>query len=170
MRRSRIVRPRKRAIWVNVPFGQIAFTEAVGTQLLLTPEDWEAQFSGQANETAVLRAIVGDVCVQQTVVGTAGNVIQWGVYIADKDSTVPPVFTAVGLADYDWLHMGAVGVAGTLVTATTAAPTSSIHVRIKSKRRLRSRDAVYICAQCNTDAVSPAGTIGGVLRFLVARD
>ena len=38
--------PRKRAVWVNIPFGSVAFSEVVGNQDLLVPEDWEASFTG----------------------------------------------------------------------------------------------------------------------------
>ena len=37
--------PRKRAIWVNIPFGGVNFSEVAGEQLLLLPEDWEASFT-----------------------------------------------------------------------------------------------------------------------------
>ena len=43
--RRAVRRPRKRAIWVNIPFGGVAFTESVGNQVLLVPEDWEASFT-----------------------------------------------------------------------------------------------------------------------------
>ena len=171
MRRTRFVRSaRKKAIWANVTINSQAFTETVGSALLLTPEDWEAQFTGYANETAVLRAVVGEALIQQTTVGTAGNACIWGIYIADKDSTVPPSFqTTGGMGDYDWLHTGAQGVAGTLVTQTSAS-LGHYPLRIKAKRRLRSRDAIWIAAQYMSDATAPAGTMGGIFRFLVARD
>jgi len=162
---------RKRAIWVNIPFGAVAFTESVGNQLLLTAEDWEAQFAGAANETAVLRAVVGQLTWSQTVVGTAGGNAFWGIYIADKDSTVPPTFSTAGMGDYDWLRVGS-RITSSSVTATLVQTlregTEDIH--IKAKRRLKSRDAVYIAAQFGSDAASPAGVLGGILRFLVARD
>ena len=54
------------------------FTESIGQQLLLVGEDWEAQFTGLANERAVLRAIVGEIVVVQTTAGTAGGNFFWG--------------------------------------------------------------------------------------------
>lgn len=167
----RIVRPRKRALWVNIPFGGVNYTESSGSQLLMSPEDWEAQFSGTQNETAVLRAVVGDLVLQQTVVGTAGGNMFWGIYIADTNATVVPAFTTATMGEVDWLLTGA--------RATTASITSSvlqstqlstIPVRIKSKRKLKSRDAIYFTAQFASDAASPAGIASGLLRFLVARD
>jgi len=162
-------RLRKKAVWINIPFGNVAFTETVGSQVLVLPEDWEAQFSGQANETAVLRAIVGDIGVLQTVVGTTGGNGFFGIYINDKDATVPPTFSVAGMADADWLHTGAFGTASTLVTQTSAS-LSHRPVAFRAKRRLKSRDAIYIAAQFGTDAASPAGTLYGLLRFLIARD
>jgi len=162
---------RKRAIWVNIPFGNVAFTESVGNQLLLTPEDWEAQFAGAANETAVLRAVVGQIVWSQTVVGTAGGNGFWGIYIADKDSTVPPTFSTAGMGDYDWLRVGT-RLTSSSVTATLVQTLreGTEEIFIRAKRRLKSRDAIYIAAQFGTDAASPAGVLGGILRFLVARD
>jgi len=160
---------RKRAIWVNIPFGSIAFTETVGTQLLVVPEDWEAQFSGASNETAVLRAVVGDLGIEQTTVGTTGGNGFFGIYIADKDATVPPTFSVAGMADSDWLHVGAFGTASTLVTQTSAS-LSHRAIQIRAKRRLKSRDAIYVAAQYGTDAAAPAGVLYGMLRFLIARD
>jgi len=163
--------PRKRAIWVNIPFGAVAFTETVGTQGLLLPEDWEAQFAGSSNETAVLRAVVGELCWSQTTVGTAGGVGYWGIYIADKDATVPPTFSVAGMADSDWLRVGA-RITSSSVTATLV---QTLHegtqaIDIRAKRKLKSRDTVWIAAQFGTDAAAPAGSLSGILRFLVARD
>jgi len=158
---------RKRAIWVNIPFSFI-YTESVGNQLLLAPEDWEAQFGGNANETAVLRAIRGAVYWHQTVAGTLGTAAFWGIYISDKDATVVPTFSVAGMADVDWLWTDTYCTQGTV--SGTGAAVQRQQLEIKSKRRLKSRDAVYICAQFGTDLVSPAGIIGGIARFLVARD
>jgi len=162
---------RKKAVWVNVPFAAIAFTETVGAQLLVTAEDWEAQFGGNANETAVLRAIVGEVTVIQTAVGTAGNTGYWGLYIADKDATVPPTFSQAGMGDVDWLHVGARAV----TTSVTASVLQSTHIGtepilVRAKRKLKSRDAIYIVGGYAAEAATPAGTLGGLLRFLIARD
>jgi len=166
----RPVGTRKRAIWINIPFGSVAFTEAAGNQALVVAEDWEAQFSGLANETAVLRAIVGDVTIQQTTVGTAGTTGFWGIYIADNNNTTAPAFTVAGMSELDWLHVGAFGTAGTLVTATGAQPINSLKVATKARRRLKSRDTIYIVGQYGADAAAPAASLGGLLRFLIARD
>ena len=166
-----VSRFRKKAIWVNVPFGNVAFTEAVGNQVLVVPEDWEAQFGGNANETCSLRAIVGELNWVQTVVGTAGGNAFWGIYISDKDATVVPTFAVAGMADVDWLRTGA--------RSTTASVTASVlqstvlgvqPIMIKARRKLKSRDSIYIAAQFGADAASPAGVLGGLLRFLIARD
>jgi len=169
---TRVLPPRrKKAIWVNVPFGAVAYTESAGNQLLLVPEDWEAQFTGLANETCSLRAIVGEITLQQTVVGTAGGNAFWGIYVSDKDATVVPSFSTSGMADVDWLRTG--------IRATTASITASvlqstslsvIPVAVKAKRKLKSRDSVYIVAQFASDAAAPAGVLSGLLRFLIARD
>ena len=161
---------RKRAIWINVPFGAVNFTESANTQQLLVPEDWESQYAGNGNEVATLRAIVGEIVVMQTVVGTAGGNAFWGMYIADKDATVVPSFSVAGMADVDWLRTG---VRGTSSTVTASVLQSSnqftIPIAVKAKRRLKSRDAIYIAAQYGTDAAAPAGVLCGLLRFLVAR-
>jgi len=162
--------PRKRAIWCNVPFGGVAFTESVGSQLLLTAEDWEAQFTGLAQESAVLRAVVGTIVIQQTVVGTAGTTGFWCIYVTDKDATVPPVFTVAGLSDVDILRVGAFGISTSVTGSLSAAESAATQIEIKAKRRIKSRDSVRIAAQYGADAASPAGVIGGMLRFLVARD
>ena len=161
---------RKKAVWVNIPFGAVAFTESVGSQLLLTPEDWEAQFGGNDNETAVLRAIVGTLTIQQTVIGTIGTTGFWMLYINDKDATVVPNFTVADLGDIDILRTGAFGTSGALVGATEGQPSNSIPITVKAKRRLKSRDAVRLALQYGADAAAPAGVAGGLLRFLVARD
>jgi len=162
---------RKKAIWVNVPFGSVAFTETVGTQLLVAPEDWEAQFGGNANETCSLRAIVGELVWSQTVVGTAGGNGFWGIYIADKDATVAPTFSVAGMADVDWLRTGSRKTSAT-VTASAIEQTvvGTQAIQVKARRRLKSRDSIYIAAQFGTDAASPAGVLSGLLRFLIARD
>ena len=162
---------RKKAIWINIPFGNVAFTETVNNQLLLAPEDWEAQFTGLANESCSLRAIVGELVWSQTAVGTAGGCGFWGIYISDKDATVLPTFSVVGMGDVDWLRTGARKTSAT-VTASAIEQTyvGTQEVTVKARRKLKSRDAVYIAAQFGTDAASPAGTLGGLLRFLIVRD
>jgi len=171
-RRPRISRlaTKKKALWVNIPFGSVSFTESVGNQALLIPEDWEAQFSGTGNETAVLRAIVGALMVQPTVAGTIGTTGFWGIYIAGANETAVPTFTVAGMSEVDWLLTGAFGTAGTLVSGSSSQPINTQHVFVRAKRRLKSRDSIYICAQYGADAASPAGVLGGILRFLVARD
>ncbi|MGN5493390.1 hypothetical protein [Campylobacter coli] len=162
--------PRKRAIWVNIPFGGVTFTETTTNQLLLTAEDWEAQFDGNANETAVLRAIRGDIVWSQTVAGTAGGTGFWGLYVADKAATVVPTFTTAGMGDVDWLRVGAFGVSTSVTTSLTSALQARLPIEVAAKRRLKSRDAVYLVGGFATDAASPAGVLSGLLRFLVARD
>lgn len=163
--------PRKRAIWVNIPFGAVAFSETVGTQLLLTAEDWEAQFTSLANERAVLRAIVGEICIQQTVIGTLGGNMFWGLYMTDANVTTSPVFTTVGMSEWDWLRTGARPTTDSV--AANALHGSSLYIQpiaIKAKRRMTSQDEIRIALQYGADAASPAGVCSGLLRFLVARD
>ena len=95
--------PRKRAVWVNIPFGSVAFSEVVGNQDLLVPEDWEASFTGLTQERAVLRAIVGEIVWKQTTVGTAGGNGFWGIYMAGANETAVPVFTTSGMSEVTWL-------------------------------------------------------------------
>jgi len=162
--------PRKRAIWVNIPFGGVNFTETVGRQLLLVPEDWEATFTGLANEHAVLRAVVGEICIVQTTAGTAGGNLFWGIYLAGIDKTVP-VFTTTGMSDVSWLVTGArptSSVVTNSMTVATSILTQQIHV--KAKRKLDTNSQISLCAQYGADAASPAGVLSGILRFLVARD
>jgi len=159
--------PRKKAIWVNIPF-TVTFAEAAGFLLLVLPEYWEAQFGGEANETAVLRAVRGAVTWQQAGAGATGNNAFWGLYIADKDSTVSPTYSIAGMGDYDWLHVDTFGIQATASSAN--APLQSKEVQVKAKRRLKSRDAIYIVGQIAPDANSPSATISGILRFLIARD
>jgi len=163
--------PRKKAIWINIPFGAVNFTESVGNQVLLVPEDWEAQFTGLANESCTLRAVVGEIILMQSVVGTLGGNAFWGIYLTSANETVVPTFSTTGMSEVDWLRTG---VRGTSSTVTASVLQSSnqftIPIAIKSKRKLKSRDSIYICAQYATDAASPAGILSGLLRFLVARD
>jgi len=171
-RTSRVHRaPRKRAVWVNIPFGGVAFTESVGNQDLLLPEDWEASFTGLTQERAVLRAIQGQLVFQQTAVGTAGGNYFWGIYLAGANETAVPVFTTAGMSEVTWLWTGCRG-ASTSVTDSINAHTwaATEPVAITSKRKLDTRTKVSICAQFGADAATPAGIIGGLLRFLVARD
>jgi len=169
--RTRVRRgPRKRAIWVNIPFGNVVFTESVGRQLLLVPEDWEASFTGLANESAVLRAIVGQIVFSQTTAGTLGGNLFWGIYLAGIDKA-PPVFTTTGMSDVSWLRCGARATASSVtssITTTTFMGTEDVH--IVSKRKLTTNSQIAIVAQYGADVASPAGSIGGILRFLIARD
>jgi len=162
---------RKRAVWINIPFGNVNFTESVGDQLLLVPEDWESQFTGLANESATLRAIVGEIFITQTVAATAGAGMFWGMYITGVDATVVPTFTTAGMSEVDWLRTG-VRAGSSSITASVLQSTnlSVIPIAVKAKRKLKSRDAIHICAQYGADIGSPAGIMGGLLRFLVARD
>jgi len=163
--------PRKKAIWVNIPFGAVAFTETAGTQILLVGEDWEAQFTGLANEHAVLRTVVGDLCLKQTTVGTEGGNFFWGLYIQDNNATVPPSFTTTGMSEVDWLHVGARPTSSSVTASiNTTLENGTEHVAIKTRRRISSRDSVFLVCQFASDAASPAGIASGVLRFLVARD
>ena len=169
--RRAVRRPRKRAIWVNIPFGGVAFTESVGNQVLLVPEDWEASFTGLGNEQAVLRAIVGEIVLQQTTVGTAGGNYFWGIYIAGANETAVPSFTTSAMSEVDWLRVGARGTTGSITSSVLQSTMlSSQPIEIRAKRKLKSRDQISICAQFANDAATPAGVLSGILRFLVARD
>jgi len=173
MRRRLTIRkaPRKRAVWVNIPFGSVAFSEAVGNQDLLVPEDWEASFTGLTQERAVLRAIVGEIVWKQTTVGTAGGNGFWGIYMAGANETAVPVFTTSGMSEVTWLWTGSRPTSSSVtdsINATLVNSTQAIH--ITAKRKLDTRTKIAICAQYGADAAAPAGTLGGILRFLVARD
>jgi len=174
--RSRVVRaraPRKRAIWVSIPFAAVAYTETTGVQLLLTPADWEAQFGGTGMEHAVLRAIVGEIYCFQTVVSTTGGVPTFfGIFKTDIGVTAAPAFTVAGMSTIDWLTTGVVPCTTTVTASTIQAGHGNyvIPIRVKAKRKLTSQDEIRICAQVGSDAGSPAGTINGLLRFLIARD
>jgi hypothetical protein len=173
MRSRRVVRrggPRKRPIWVNIPFAGVAFTEVFGQQLLMVGEDWEAQFTGISWEHAVLRAIVGEINIVQTAAGTAGGTGYWGIYIQDNNSTVVPAFTVAGMSEVDWLRTGCVATQSAVTQSLVATRQLTIPIAVKAKRRLTSRDTVFIGAQYGADAASPGGSIGGILRFLVSRD
>ena len=168
---TKVLTRKKKAIWVNVPFGAVNFTESANNQLLLVPEDWEAQFTGLANESCTLRAIVGEIILMQTVVGTLGGNAFWGLYVSDKDATVVPSFSTNGMADVDWLRTGVRGTSSTVAASVLQSSNQfTIPVHVKAKRKLKSRDSVYIVAQYASDAAAPAGILSGLLRFLVARD
>lgn len=172
-RRARSVRrvARKRPVWVNIPFGAVSFTESVGVQLLLTGEDWEAQYTGLNNEHSVLRAIVGEFQLVQTTVGTLGTTCFWGIYRQDNNATVNPAFTTSGMSEVDWLRVGCFPTAASVTaTANQASRIFTVPIDIGVKRRISSRDGIFICAQYGSDAAAPAGVLGGILRFLVARD
>jgi len=170
-RRTNVRRaPRKRAVWVNIPFGNVAFTESVGNQLLLVPEDWEASFTGLTNEHAVLRAVVGEVCFMQTAVGTAGGNWFWGIYVAGIGKSAP-VFTTTGMSDVSWLRTGARSTASAVTgTLNQMGDLFSAPINIKAKRKLDTNTQISMCAQFASDAASPAGFFSGILRFLIARD
>lgn len=163
---------RKRAIWVNVPFSGVAFTETVGSQVLMVPEDWEAQFSGNAAEKCVLRAVRGEITWQQTSVGTAGTTGFWGLYVSGtaESGTAMTAWTQAGMSKVDWLRTGAFGISTSVTTSLTSALQARLPIDVKAKRRLTSRDSITICAGFASDAASPGGVLGGILRFLVARD
>jgi len=166
--RTRVAR--KRAIWVNIPFGGMNFTESVGRQLLLVPEDWEASFTGLANESAVLRAVVGEIVFSQTTAGTAGGNFFWGIYMAGIDKAVP-VFTTTGMSDVSWLRTGARATSSVVTqSATVFSAIMSQSIDITAKRKLTTNSQISLCAQYGADAASPAGVASGILRFLVARD
>lgn len=159
--------PRKRAIWVNIPF-TMTFSETANNQLLLTPEDWEAQFTALSMERATLRAVRGVLYWHQTVAGTLGSPAFWGIYVTDIANTAPPVWTVTGLGTQDWLHTDCFCVQGTL--SGTNAAIQRREIEVKSKRKLTSKLAIYLGGQIGADAATPTATIGGILRFLVARD
>ena len=172
MKRFRTIRkaPRKRAIWINIPFGGVNYSETAGEQLLLLPEDWEASFTGLSNEQAVLRAVVGEVIFAQTAVGTLGGNLFWGLYMSGLGAATP-VFTTTGMSTVSWLRVGCRATASSVsssITTTTSIGTERIEV--KAKRKLNSSLKISLVAQYGADAASPAGIMSGLLRFLVARD
>ena len=137
---------------------------------MLLPGDWEAQFTGNANERATLRAIVGEISIVQTVAGTNGGAFFWGLYAAGTGAAAP-AFTTGGMGGYDWLH---VGCRSTTSVATSVALNFSLNyvdeIRIKAKRKLTSNTEISIAAQFSADPATPSGFASGLLRFLVARD
>jgi len=168
--RARARTPRKRAVWINIPFGGVAFTEAVGNQDLLLPEDWEASFTGLTQERAVLRAVVGDINFVQQTAGTAGGNFFWGIYLAGANETAVPTFTTSGMSEVTWLWTGS-RPTSSVITQTMIIPMAEPdRIHIVSKRKLDTRTKVAICAQYGADAASPSGILTGLLRFLVARD
>lgn len=163
-----IRRPRKRAIWVNIPF-LFTFSETAANSLLVTPEDWEAQFTGLSMESATLRACVGVVWWHQTAAGTlATAAVFWGIYRTDINDTAAPVFTVTGMGTQDWLHVDSFCVQGTL--SGTNAAIQRRDIAIKAKRKLTSKTKLFITGQCGADAATPTFNVGGILRFLIARD
>lgn len=161
---------RKRAVWVNIPFGSVAFTETAGNQTLLVPEDWEASFTGLTNERAVLRAIVGELSIVQTTAGTNGGMMFWGIYLAGIDKATP-VFTTTGMSDVSWLLTGARATTSSAASGVTnASKLFCDQIAIKAKRKLDTNSEISFVAQFGADAASPAGFAGGILRFLIARD
>ena len=159
---------RKRAIWVNIPF-VFTFTETAGNQLLVSPEDWEASFTALSFEKATLRAVRGVLWWHQTVAGTLATAAAfWGVYKTDITNTAAPTWTVTGLGTQDWLHTDSFCIQGTL--SGTNAAIQRRDMFIKTKRKLDSKSAIYICGQIGADAASPSVNVGGILRFLIARD
>jgi len=159
---------RKRAIWVNIPFN-FTFSETAGNQLLVSPEDWEASFTALSFEKATLRAVRGVVCWHQTAAGTlATSVTFWGIYLTDITNTAAPVWTVTGMGTQDWLHTDAFFTQGTL--SGTNAAIQRRDMLVKVQRKLTSKTAIYICGQIGADAASPTAQVGGILRFLIARD
>ena len=158
MKRFRTVRrtgTRKRAIWVNIPFGGVNFSETAGEQLLLLPEDWEASFTGLSNERAVLRAIVGQVVFAQTVAGTAGNNIFWGLYMSGLGAATP-VFTTTGMSDVSWLRTGVRAVTSVVTnTQIMALGDYAQEIEVKAKRKLDSSLKISLVAQYGADAAAP---------------
>jgi len=162
---------RKRAVWINIPFGSVNFSESVGDQLLLTPEDWEASFTGLTQEGAVLRAVVGELVFKQTVVGTNGGNYFWGIYLVGANATVVPTFTTSGMSEVIWMRTGCRPTSSAITDSLASNTWQAVQpIDLKVKRRITTRDEIHICAQFGSDAASPAGVIGGLLRFLVARD
>jgi len=163
---------RKKAVWINIPFGGVAFTETVGNQDLLVPEDWEASFTGLTQETAVLRAIVGQITLQPTAAGTAaGGQLFWGIYLAGANETAVPTFTTSGMSEVIWLTTGSRGPTSALSSTFLAQSVLfTEHIAVKAKRKLNTQMKIAICAQYGADAATPQGSLGGLLRFLVARD
>jgi len=132
-------RPRKRAVWVNIPFGNVAFTETVGNQVLLVPEDWEASFTGLSIESATLRAIVGQIVIMPTTIGTAGGNMFWGIYMAGANETAVPVFTTSGMSEVIWLRTGCRGTSDSVSgNLAKAGNTLMEDIRIVAKRKLTS--------------------------------
>ena len=120
----------------------------------------------------MLRAIVGEIVLQQTTVGTAGGNYFWGIYIAGakRDGSVTS-FTTSAMSEVDWLRVGARGTTGSITSSVLQSTMlSSQPIEIRAKRKLKSRDQISICAQFANDAATPAGVLSGILRFLVARD
>jgi len=144
----------------------------VGNQDLLVPEDWEASFTGLTQERAVLRAVVGEIVWKQTTIGTSTGNGFWGIYMAGANETAVPVFTVAGMSAVTWLWTGSRPASSSVtdsINATLVNSTQAIH--IVSKRKLDTRTKISICAQYGADgAANPAGVLGGLLRFLVARD
>jgi len=162
--------PRKRAVWINIPFANVNFTESVGNQDLLVPEDWEASFTGLTQEHAVLRAVVGQISFVQATVGTSGGCFFWGIYMAGANETTVPTFTTSGMSEVIWLTTGQRPTSTVVTQSATIFMQAPQDVKIVAKRKLDTRTKIAICAQYGSDAASPAASISGLLRFLVARD
>jgi len=162
---------RKRVLlWVNIPF-TITFTKTAGGGVLLTPEDWEAQFTGDGNERCTLLAIRGCAAWSQTVVGTNGVPVYWGIFVQDKNAATVPTWTVAGMADVDWLFTDCHGTQATAVSTTSAGDTiRGRELEIKARRRMSSRDSIWIAGQHSpTDVLAPATNLYGIARFLISR-
>ncbi len=169
--RRPIRRVRKHGIWVNIPFGNVAFTESVGNQVLLVPEDWEASFTGLSIEKASLRAVVGQLCFTQTVIGTTGGNFFWGLYMRGQTETAVPTFTTTGMSTNVWLRTGCRPTASVVTDSKGANTWGAVEpIAIGVRRGLTSSIQICIAAQFGADAASPAGVIGGLLRFYIVRD
>jgi len=164
---------RKRAVWVNIPFGNLGYSETANALILLTPEDWEASFTGLTNESATLRAIVGQIHIVQNTAGTRGGDMFWGIYMHGASDITVPTFSTSGMSEYTWLRTGSRAVSSVI---TDGLQMSQIYcaveeINIKARRKLTSAVNISICAQFGADpGAAPTGIIGGLLRFLVARD
>jgi len=166
--------PRKRAVWVNIPFGSVQVTVTITRQLLLLPEDWEASFTGLTNEQAVLRAIVGELTFVQATACSASNkgaAWFWGLYMAGIDKATPP-FTTTGMSDVSWLLTGCRAQSPDVTSSINVCSTIfTQQIHVAAKRKLTTNSQISLASQFGNDASgAPAGVISGIVRFLIARD
>ena len=82
MRRRMTIRraPRKPLVWINIPFGSVAFSKLWATRTSWCPRTGKRASQDSRRKRAVLRAIVGEIVWKQTAVGTAGGNGFWGIY------------------------------------------------------------------------------------------